>query len=90
MPVQVNDFVADALISQLLLLDSADPTKVCGTHHVSVVELDWASTSFTHCLLSGLRVVPRILSGTTRGSEGLRRIANFEDLQSFTTVSTQS
>ena len=27
-PVQVNDFVADAIISQMLLLDAKDPTKV--------------------------------------------------------------
>ena len=26
---QVNDFSADAIISQLLLLDSQDPSKVC-------------------------------------------------------------
>ena len=26
--VQVNDFAADAIISQLLLLDSQDPSKV--------------------------------------------------------------
>ena len=28
MTVQVNDFAADAIISQLLLLDSQDPSKV--------------------------------------------------------------
>lgn len=27
-PLQVNDFAADAIISQLLLLDSQDPNKV--------------------------------------------------------------
>lgn len=27
--VQVNDFSADAVVSQLLLLDAQDPTKVC-------------------------------------------------------------
>ena len=26
---QVNDFMADAIVSQLLLLDAQDPTKVC-------------------------------------------------------------
>ena len=33
MTVQVNDFAADAIISQLLLLDSQDPNKVpCSPH----------------------------------------------------------
>ena len=27
--LQVNDFMADAIVSQLLLLDAQDPTKVC-------------------------------------------------------------
>ena len=30
---QVNDFSADAIVSQLLLLDAQDPVKVCGATH---------------------------------------------------------
>ena len=32
LPLQVNDFSADAVISQLLLLDSQSPNKVDGSH----------------------------------------------------------
>ena len=39
MTVQVNDFAADAIISQLLLLDSQDSSKVHCSSHAKVVSI---------------------------------------------------
>lgn len=53
MYTQVNDFSADAIVSQLLLLDSADPTKVQPAHRLKKLQraILLAGLSQTHSAL---------------------------------------
>lgn len=50
--MQVNDFNADAIISQLLLLDSTDPTKVILALYTDLLNITCISrlSDFSSCL----------------------------------------
>ena len=68
---QVNDFSADAIISQLLLLDSQDPSKVCWSQPYGSCGLSTYRQVYSQLLLLDSQDPSKVCWGQPYGSCGL-------------------